>query len=341
MATDDPDPVSLASRLARIADTATPRALTQLAGGKNNRVFRIETDGLPLILKSYHHDPRDSRDRLGAEWSFLSYAWERGVRTIPRPLACDAAAHAALYSFVSGRKLPAGEIDGAAVDAAATFVAAVNVAPRNVHALAAASEACFSLDDHLATIRRRVVRLEHLDPQAPHRNEAEAFVHGQLAPAWARVETAVRASADKAGLGVAAAIDATEMIVSPSDFGFHNALASDDGRITFIDFEYAGRDDPAKLACDFFCAPEIPVPLRLRASFQQALAERIGLADSFIRRADILLDAYRIKWICIMLNDFLPVAAARRAFSVLGERSERCRAQLRRAEDKLAELGRF
>ncbi|MBM3374090.1 MAG: aminoglycoside phosphotransferase family protein, partial [Betaproteobacteria bacterium] len=34
--------------------------LTRLAGGRNNRVFRLSHDGgAPLVLKLYHHDARD------------------------------------------------------------------------------------------------------------------------------------------------------------------------------------------------------------------------------------------------------------------------------------------
>ncbi len=43
-----------------------------------------------------------------------------------------------------------------------------------------------------------------------------------------------------------------KFIVSPSDFGFHNALLDDGGAISFLDFEYSGRDDPAKLDLRFF-----------------------------------------------------------------------------------------
>ena len=66
------------------------------------------------------------------------------------------------------------------------------------------------------------------------------------------------------------ALSPDDCCLSPSDFGFHNALVDDDGQVTFLDFEYAGRDDPAKLVSDFFCQPEIPVPLDYHATFIDA-----------------------------------------------------------------------
>ena len=108
--------------------------------------------------------------------------------------------------------------------------------------------------------------------------------------------------------------------------------------ITFIDFEYAGRDDPAKLVCDFFCQPEVPVPLAHFDTFASGVAAALDLDARHIARMRLLLDAYRIKWTCIMLNDFLPLDAARRAFADQGAREKRCREQLDKVTAALAAI---
>jgi hypothetical protein len=126
--------------------------------------------------------------------------------------------------------------------------------------------------------------------------------------------------------------------LSPSDFGFHNALINGDGHLTFLDFEYAGSDDPAKLAADFFCQPEVPVPLTFHARFVERIVDGLGLDQAAATRCVLLLDAYRIKWTCILLNEHLALGAARRLFADAGIRPERCAAQLAKAETKLAEI---
>lgn len=323
-----------AARLCSAAGRASPASLEQLAGGKNNRVFALAmSEGPALILKSYHADARDPRDRLFAEWSFLTYVWERGVRVVPEPLAQERASHTALYTLMPGRKLAASEIDAGHIAQAAGFIAQANAAPREPQGLQPGSEACFSLADHVATVDRRVARLSTLDPDAPHRERAETLVRTGLVPAWAKVRETITAASDTTTLPLDA------QCISPSDFGFHNAMVDDDGRVCFIDFEYAGRDDPAKLVCDFFCCPEIPVPLVHRAAFVDSLASDLGLDSAFRTRCDLLLDAYRIKWACIILNDFLPMDAARRDFAHPGARDARCAAQLDKAVAKLAEIG--
>jgi hypothetical protein len=330
--------LALAQRLAAQSGRGAARTLTRLAGGRNNQVYRLDTsDGVALVLKRYFKDPRDTRDRLGAEWSFITHAWSRGIRVVPEPLACDGAEQAGLYGFVQGRKLAASELTKAHVDAAIDFVLAVNQRPRP-H-FAPGSEACFSLAEHIATVERRVARLATLDPAAPHADEAQHLVSVKLFPAWKVVKARLAAGAEAAELAPDQALDLHACCLSPSDFGFHNALVDDEGHLTFLDFEYAGRDDPAKLVSDFFCQPEVPVPLAYHAHFIDRMSEGLGLDAAAVVRCRLLLDAYQIKWTCIILNDFLPLGAARRAFAESRAWTQRCAEQLGKAEAKLAALG--
>ncbi len=320
-------PEAVAPRLLRAAGlSGAITGLTRLTGGRNNRVFRLDRAGAPpLALKLYHHDARDTRDRLGAEWAFLRHAWDIcGLRSVPRPLAAEPESHAALYAFVEGTRI--AQVAPSHVAAARNFVAALNTpAARDAAArLAPASEACFTMAAHAETVARRVARLASgLDPEAPHAARAAALVQDRLLPAWAMIEA--RLPRDETPL---------PWCVSPSDFGFHNALADAAGNLTFLDFEYAGRDDAAKLVCDFFCQPEVPVPMAHYAGFRDALC-----ADA--ARCDALLPAYRLKWACIMLNDFLAAGAARRDFAEGTDREARCAAQLAKAATALDRLHDF
>jgi hypothetical protein len=313
-----------------------------LSGGRNNRVHLVvASGGAATVMKSYFRDARDPRDRRGAEWAFLTLAWKRGVRAVPEPLATDEAAGVSLMRHVEGGRLAPGAVTRAHVDAAIDLVCAVNPRPPALAEgmLPAASEACFSLSEHLATVDRRVARLAALDPAAPCADAAAALVRERLLPSWreirARLETA-RVTAT--GAGADTRLSEAETCFSPSDFGFHNALVAHDGRITFLDFEYAGRDDPAKLVSDFFCQPELPAPICHHAHMIDRLAAGLGLDGAFRDRSALLLDAYRIKWVCIMLNDFLPLGDARRGFATAQAREARCAEQLAKAQAALDAL---
>ena len=328
--------LAFASRLTDSAGRGHARAISRLTGGKNNQVYRLDMEvGAPLVLKRYFSDPRDGRDRLSTEWNFLDRAWQSGVRAIPHPLFRDTAAQAALYAFVPGRKLGAAELDTFHIDAAADFICAINA--RSDPALPPASESCFNIADHLNIVERRISRLATLDPQAPRVAEAAHFISATLRPAWDVVKNRIARETRALGLDMNRPLADAECCLSPSDFGFHNALAAD-GQLVFLDFEYAGRDDPAKLVVDFFCQPEVPVPLQHLDRFIARLAERLIFDAAARARCRLLLDACRIKWVCIILNDFLPVGAARRSFADPGERDARCAKQIEKAKAKIGEI---
>lgn len=339
MTADDAD-WAIAAALLEATGNGAPIGLERLAGGKNNRVSRVDTAAGRFLLKQYFVEPRDGRDRLGAEWSFLEYLVARGIRGAPRPVARLVEAHAALYSFVDGRKPASDEIDGVMIDAAADFIIAVNSAPRALETLKPGSEACFRLADHLATVERRILRLERLDAQAPLFEAAASLVEARLRPAWRRIARDIEDEAAARAVPLHARLLDSEIIASPSDFGFHNCLIDGRRELFFIDFEYAGQDDPAKLVCDFFCCPEIVAPGGFFGRFVDRLGGALPLGPDFAWRARLLLDLYRIKWICIMLNDFLPVDAGRRRFALGEARAGRCALQLDKAErafDRLAQ----
>jgi hypothetical protein len=323
--------LALATQLVDQAGLGRVHSLSRLEGGKNNQVYRIDPEaGPPLVLKRYFSDPRDSRDRLSAEWNFVERAWSNGVRAIPQPLAKDAAARAALYSFVDGRKLDAAELQATHIDAAADFIGAINAGGHG--GFAAASDACFSIADHLQLVERRLLRLAALDAQVPHSADAQRFVFLTLRPSWDAARRRTLLEAFALGLDLQRELTDVECCLSPSDFGFHNALSTGQGRLVFLDFEYAGRDDPAKLVTDFFCQPQVPIPPGYRDRF----LSRLNLDQLALARCELLREACRIKWACILLNDFLPVGAARRAFADNSEREARCAAQLEKAKAMLA-----
>ena len=272
---NEPLPHELAKDLAEWAGLGPPQTVEPLAGGRNNRVYRVDLKGgQTAVLKSYHSDPRDPRDRLQAEWNFLNYVGARGVRNVPRPIAKDPARHSALYSFVIGERPKS--IDSDLVRQAAEFTVGINQGPHEAEHLAPASEACFSLGGHLETVDRRVARLRELDPAAPHVDEVRTFVESRLTAMWEDVKSLVTRQAAKRGVSLTRPLRG---IVSPSDFGFHNALVDPHGRASFLDFEYAGRDDPAKLICDFFCQPEFSIPLSHYSDFTGHLVRLLDLQE--------------------------------------------------------------
>ena len=311
--------------------------LTRLEGGANNRVYRLETTSETFLLKWFHTDVEQDRNRLQHEWEFTRFLWDQGVKQLPRPLAVHREHRLGLWEYIHGRRLETREVTVAGVQAAGDFLRDVNQHREEDAAweLPEASEGCFVLRDHLQLVEGRVQRLEaELAKGAGHLPaEALTFMQEQLRPTWDSIQQRVSDEALLGGVSRYEELSPSQRVLSPSDFGFHNALREPTGNLRFIDFEYAGWDDPAKLVGDFFCQVAVPVSIDHRDFFVESIEE--WLQDPLFRpRMEILFPVYQLKWCCIVLNEFLPADLARREFS--GSRpslQERRRNQLQKARE--------
>lgn len=296
--------------------------LSRLGGGANNQVFLADDGKARFVIKSYFRHEADSRDRRAAEFAFSTYAWSRGIRCIAEPVATYPADALSVFTLIGGQPIDAGTLaddtkGDDAIAAALDFVAELNTDRSNDRAagLPSASEACFSLDAHLVTVAKRVERLRSISSADDIDARLESLVADELLPAWDCIADETRVLAEARGIAMDAEITDAARCLSPSDFGFHNALRDDAGIYRFFDFEYAGWDDPAKLFADFFCQKAVPVPLHYAPAAMTRLADMLNLSKIARHRMALLLAVYQIKWCCILLNEFLPAGRARRSFA--------------------------
>ena len=97
-----------------------------------------------------------------------------------------------------------------------------------------------------------------------------------------------------------------ERTLSPSDFGFHNCLKGAHGRLTFLDFEYFGWDDPAKMVSDFLLHPAMDLDLPLKKRFLTGILQGLSQDESLADRIETVYPLFGLKWCLIFLNRFLP-----------------------------------
>ena len=91
-----------------------------------------------------------------------------------------------------------------------------------------------------------------------------------------------------------------EQTLSPSDFGYHNCIWSTKGEYVFLDFEYFGRDDPAKLAGDFLLHPGMTLDRSHREKW--LLGIRCLFGPKVLARLRILWPMLGLIWCMILLN---------------------------------------
>ena len=106
--------------------------------------------------------------------------------------------------------------------------------------------------------------------------------------------------------------------LSSSDFGFHNCVKASDGSLTFLDFDYFGRDDPVKLTADFIWHPAMNLSAELKEKWQKAMMVLFSHDNQYGSRLNAAMPLYGLRWAMIVLNEFLPDFAKRRreAFGV-------------------------
>lgn len=273
----------------------------RIRAGRNSEVFRLNNRDGQWILKNYYQHNCDKRDRLGTEFGFLVFLNNAAVSGVTQPLGMDYSLQCALYSFLPGKHPIA--ITPTHITQSAKFIVDINKFRESSGAMALhmAVDSCFSWQDHLDLTETRIDRLMAMRTESELEVEAYGFVKEQLQPLWSQLKK--KLVQQIAPLQLAEPLSLEDRIISPSDFGFHNTL-EDQGSLSFVDFEYAGWDDPVKLICDFICQPELPVSESQGRQFREELLLNLPHSDSIRHRVEHLLPIHRLKWCCILLNEF-------------------------------------
>jgi hypothetical protein len=269
----------------------------------------VRSRGEQYAAKLYFGATADGRDRLTVEFSALQFLWRRGVRCIPQPLRADPARQSALYRFVDGEPVDARSISDDDLAQLLSFVGELRRIGGDPEArtLPPAAEAFFTVSGVVGNVRARLERLQAPGGEGPASEPLRAFLRGAFVPAL----EALSASAQSAGLGE---LEWPYRTLSPSDLGFHNALRASDGRLTFLDFEYFGWDDPAKTLSDTLLHPRMPLASGHRIRLAAGFDGLFGGDPHWRRRVELLYPLFALKWCMILLNEFRPEQIARRRY---------------------------
>lgn len=292
------------AELAATAGIEGEPKLQRLRSNGDNRLLRVEVDGATFLLKRYFAGTCDRRDRVRREFAFARYAWSLGVHNIPQPIAADYTRQMALFRFVDGSRLTAATVTREHLDAAVELVWRINH-ERDALAAQALPPACGrvrSMEEHRQAISTRLADLAERADGVRVDAGVRDLIDAGLRPAWARIAAVLPADSNSWP---------EFACLTPSDFGFHNAIIGDDGRLYFHDFEHSGWDDPERLVAELFASPLVPIALSWVVPFAQGIAAALDLPDDFVERAARLIPLYRVYSCCALLDEILPGQASR------------------------------
>ena len=166
--------------------------------------------------------------------------------------------------------------------------------------IGAATEACLSANDLVKQVEKRIDKLMRI---AAEYASLKHFLVQQFVPLWKYL---VEHSLDRwPGSSRDDDLRYEYQTLSPSDFGFHNALRQSNGLI-FLDFEYFGWDDPVKLTADFIWHPAMDLDVEDSLSWEKSMIDIFSSDPDFEQRLHASKPFYGMRWALIVLNKFLP-----------------------------------
>ena len=295
----------------------------KLTGGGRHEVCLVEKGERKAVLK-LHASPRGTGklDSFEHELRCHQFLAAHLPEHVPALLGADSSSRALLFECVEGTRPCAEQINLALVGKMASFLIAANRPEFRARAAKAdipfASEHGFSAWHHLRNAQQRIAALLATSAGDPITSEMRDFVRDELSSSLQLWQSRCHTQEFD---------HTTSPVFSPSDFGFHNVLLRGDGRCSFLDFEHAGWDDPAKLVADFTLQPDFVLAPALAASFAEELARSGYFGHSLLGAVNSLLPVQAVKWTCIVLNPFL---APSRDAAALGSRLEKAKVYWRK-----------
>jgi len=288
-------------------------SLNPAGSGANSNVYCVETNTRRLALKMFPTRKGDQRNRVKAEWEALSFMHRHGIHTVPEPVARDETLNAIVFGWIDGD--PVTLHNESDLNATLDFISDIfRISDEeDAKCFPPASEACLSSAEIVRQINNRLETLTDLP-------KIGTFLDETFLPIFH-----LYCEENAADLEDEMELDVSLQRLIPADFGFHNTLKANDNRLGFVDFDYFGWDDPAKMAVDFMIHPAHQLSTEEKSLVKNRLAESLSYDTEFLVRIEHHAPLYALRWALILLNAFRqdrmnPQEIETSAFSELLER---------------------
>jgi hypothetical protein len=315
-------------------------SIERIHGGRNSQVFRFQTEeDTEFLAKIYFQCSQDDRDRINTEFSSLTHLWKEGFRSIPRPVAVDKVFGCAIFEYVEGKRIGKEGIQYSDIDEAIHFLHRLYLLRERQESACFpnASGACFSMALIIKNINERLARFPKNEDVKGFHDACNDFVLHDFMPVYSNVMKWCRRAFHRDDMSWNRELKKEERTLSPSDFGFHNCVRKHDGTLVFLDFEYFGWDDPAKMVSDFLLHPGMQLSQEMGRHFIRGIQDQFDFKTSLTERLPLVYPLFGLKWCLIFLNEFVSEDRMRRGFAAhgaLGE-EELYRQQLEKARQML------
>lgn len=296
-----------------------PSSFQALKGTRNNRLFEVKLkSGENFILKQYFTSTGAAR--ASNEYQASQLLWNAGIHSIPQPIFIDSSATMALYTKIPGTRLSDKEIGPQHIEQAGDFIVRLFQLAReqqsspNRGGVGKAYAARLALGDYLEGINNRLSEIQASLTDCPHGEDVDDFLQKEFLPLQKKIFARFHEDVRQAGLSLQE-IQEEQLILSPSDFGFHNMLVDSNDTVHFLDLEYFGWDDPAKVLADFFHSLGQSISWELKWHFLDHVCSKLPCGAAIRKRWKIIVDVIALEWILIALNVVVREIRERKIFA--------------------------
>jgi hypothetical protein len=268
-----------------VEETYTPSDIKALGGGINNQVWSFQNkQGQSFVYKRYLSDGRNRGQR-----EFLAYQHYQALNYtgVPKVLLFSKNFDWIILEHLSGRLGREYHFKPEDVDQLITFMLASPLG--DTLGKGPAAEACFSLPNIFINVEERRASIDELRQNFELLSCLKTWDH--LWSFWKQ----------EAWNGGEFSCPPSQQWLSASDLGFHNGIKSITGQWKFFDFEYFGKDDPAKTICDVYLHPGMAWTNELRRYFLIKILAATKQPD-IAKRVARVFPLHALNWALRVLN---------------------------------------
>ena len=273
--------------------------ISRIRKGRNNKVFLFKKKKEKIIIKKYKSIFSTKYSRFLTEKTFLEFLKKKKIYNVPKVICFDKKKKISYLTFIDGK--PVKRVKKNHLISCPNFLKKINFnTTYNNFKFQNASDACLNIDDHVKTCQ---VRISKLFKKYKNNNNVDKkilfFLKNEIIPSFKTINIEVNKKFSK--VEMKKKLNKNNLILSPSDFGFHNIIYNKNN-LFFIDFEYAGWDDPLKLICDFFLNPDYSISKVDKIFFLNKFIHIFGKKLLNIDILRLILKFHFLKWVCVILN---------------------------------------
>ena len=273
--------------------------LTELKGGINSAVFSVEIDAKPLgVIKKYPNDPK--RDRRANEAEFLKFLNIALPNKAPRLLATLPSENISLLEWIDGK--PNSELQAGDAYQFTKFQLAMDKFKSIDHAkqIGPAADAVLCPIDLITQLRKRLSQFYEL--QLPE--QVNSFLCKEFEPFMDRSIHNTLDVYKTLNIDDEASLSPEFQTLIASDLGTHNTVRRSNGELVFIDFEFAGWDDPITAIANFIFHPGMKPGIDLRQPFVESVLQHFNAYPNIVERYHAMLPLFGLRWCLIILNSY-------------------------------------